>query len=211
MPDDAELARLAGAASFLLLNAPDAPMLDALRAQTGQVLDLVHARQDFYDFLCVPQSGCFLPPYAHVLSAAQETDEFWHFPPARAGGGDALMPWYDAAEFRPADLRADPILGASNRPLDHVGVLLAFLALLLDSATDGEADRAVVAEFVGDHVQPWAGVFVRLLTRSGSDYLELVGEAVGDLVAALRAVHPPRAGAGEPREPTWIPIVPELP
>lgn len=210
MSDDAELARLAGAASYLLLNAPDASALDALRAQTGQVLDLARARQDFHNFLCVPQSGCFLPPYAHVLAAAQETEEFWHFPPARFDGGDALMPWYDAVGFRPAGLRADPILGTSSRPLDHVGVLLAFLALLLDSATDGEADRAVVAEFVGEHVQPWADVFVRLLTQSGSDYLGLVGEAVGDLVAALRTAHPPRVGTSKAREPAWIPIVPEL-
>jgi hypothetical protein len=207
MLEDAELGRLAGAASRLLLNAPNARELDALREQTGQVLELARARQDFYDFLCVPQSGCFLPPYAHVLAAARETDEFWHFPQARFDGGDILMPWYDAVAFHPAQLQADPMLGAANRPLDHVGVTLAFLALLLNSASHDEADREVIGEFISLHVQPWSEVFVRLLTQSGSGYLFLVGEAIGDLMEALRAAHPPGAVAHKEREPVWIPIL----
>ncbi|SBP88756.1 molecular chaperone TorD family protein [Thiomonas delicata] len=191
MSDTAELGRLASAASYLLLNAPDARTLAALDVAGGRVLDLDRARQDFYDFLCIPQSGCFLPPFSHVLSQAQETAEYWHFPTPKYDGGDALRPWFDAAGFDTAALPADPILAAANRPLDHVGVLLAFLALLLDAAQDSETDRVVLGEFLGEHVQPWADTFANLLCQAESPYIALLGTALQDLLDAVREDYPP--------------------
>lgn len=204
MHDTAELARLVSAASYLLLNAPDEQMLAALEAQSGKLLD--HARQDFYDFLCVPQSGCFLPPCAHVLTQAQETEEYWHFPKPKYDGGDALLTWYDAAGFDTTRLPADPILDTANRPLDHVGVLLAFMTLLLDAAQDSEVDRQVLCEFLGEHIQPWSGTFVNLLTQAESPYIALLGEMLRDLFDAVRTYYPPRAPAPHPSSSKMIPI-----
>ncbi|OIQ79420.1 nitrate reductase delta subunit [mine drainage metagenome] len=198
MSDPTELARLASAASYLLLNAPDAQTLAVLEAPEGEPLDLARARQDFYDFLCIPQSGCFLPPFAHVLSQAQETAEYWHFSMPKYDGGDSLLPWFDAAGFDTTSLPADPILAAANRPLDHVGVLLAFLALLLDAAQDSETDRAVLGEFLGEHVQPWADTLVNLLCQAESPYIALLGAALRDLFDAVREGYPPLAPAQRP-------------
>lgn len=209
---DQELARLAEAGSRLLLQAPDEQILAALAGLPHAPLDLRQAQQDFYDFLCTLQSGCFLPPYAHVLTQAEETEEFWHFPSARYDGGDALLPWYDTAGFNPMELQAAPILTTSNRPLDHVGVLLAFLTLLLDASSGSDFDRQVLTDFITEHVQPWADVFAHLLTQAESAYISLVGEALEDFFTALRATHPPRANAenryGERRS---IPIRPAMP
>lgn len=205
---DQELARLAEAASHLFLQPPDEALAAAVHASMGEALDVSQARQDFYDFLCIPQSGCYLPPFAHVLSQAQETEDFWHFPPARFDGGDALMAWYDAAGFNPAELPADPMLSASNRPFDHVGVLLAFLALLLDGAQDTDADRTVLAEYIDEHMQPWVDVFARLLTQSGSTYIVLVGESLTELWRVLRKAHPPGVDRGRELNGKfkWIPV-----
>lgn len=191
MSDSAALARLASAASYLLLNAPDGRLLEALRATSGRPLDLARARQDFYDFLCIPHSGCFLPPFGHVLAEAHETDDYWHFPSPRYDGGDGVLPWYDAAGFEPSALPADPMLSAANRPLDHVGVLLAFLATLLEAARDDEVDRDVVREYLGEHIQSWADTFVRLLSQASSDYVALLGETMGDLFDVVRDAYPP--------------------
>ena len=189
MSDAAELSRLTSAASYLLLNAPDEQMLAVLQAPAGRLLD--HARQDFYDFLCMPQSGCFLPPYAHVLTQAQETEDYWHFPKPKYDGGDALLTWYDAAGFDTTTMPTDPILATPNRPLDHVGVLLAFLALLLDAAQDSEVDQRVLGEFIGEHIQPWSDTFVNLLTQAESPYIALLGGTLHDLFNALHSKYPP--------------------
>lgn len=189
---DPALARFAAAGARLLLRPPDAGMLEALAAATHESMDLRQSRQDFYDFLCIPQSGCFLPPYAHVLGRAEETEEFWHFPAARFDGGDALLPWYDASGFNPAELDADPVLSASNRPLDHVGVVLAFLSQMLEASSGSEAERKALSGFIAEHVEPWADLFVRLLAQADSAYIGLVGEAIGDFLAALREAYPLR-------------------
>lgn len=204
MSDATELSHLASVASYLLLNAPDEQMLAVLEAPAGRLLD--HARQDFYDFLCMPQSGCFLPPYAHVLTQAQETEDYWHFPMPKYDGGDALLTWYDAAGFDTTLLPADPILATANRPLDHVGVLLAFLALLLDAARDSEGDRQVLGEFLGEHIQPWSDIFVNLLTQAESPYIALLGETLHDLFDAVRSVYPPLPPARRPSAHKLIPI-----
>ncbi|MHB1669478.1 molecular chaperone TorD family protein [Thiomonas sp.] len=207
MPDSAELARLASAASYLLLNAPDAQTLTVLLTAAGEPLDPKRARQDFYDYLCILQSGCFLPPFAHVLSQAQQTAEYWHFPTPKYDGGDALLPWYDAGRFDPTVLPADAILAAANRPLDHVGVLLAFLALLLDAAQDRETDRIVLSEFLGEHIQPWADRFVHVMAQAESPYIALLGTILRDLFDAVREAYPPMTPRQFPIAPKHIPIV----
>lgn len=186
-----ELARLAATAARLLLNPPDQDVLSAMESVAGNNLNLAQSRQDFYDHLCIAQSGHFLPPIAHVLCQARETEAYWHFGVPRYDGGDALAPWYDATGFEPSDLPADPFLAGSNRPLDHVGVLLAFLATLLDAAKDGEEDRVLIREFLGEHVEPWADTFVKLLSASCSPYIALLGSMLGDLFAAVRETFPP--------------------
>lgn len=204
--DGKELARLAAAASYLLLHAPDERTVRALGEQTGQSLDLATARQDFIDHLCIAQSGRFLPPYAHVLNSARETEEFWYLPQARFDGGDALLSWYDVTGFRAADLPCDALLDSPGRPLDHVGVVLAFLALLLDASGVNDADGRLLGEFVAEHIKPWSVVFTRLLSQSGSIYLGLLGEALADLVDALSMAYPSFDGTGKARERAWIPI-----
>jgi len=193
----AGLARLAAAASRLLLNPPDEQTLGALTAAGTEKFDLAQSRQDFYDHLCIMQSGCFLPPVAHVLAQARQTEAYWHFGTARHDGGDALMPWYDAAGFDPAVLPADPFLSGGNRPLDHVGVLLAFLAVMLDAAHDDPGDRELIGEFLGEHLEPWADTFAHLMACSASPYIAQIGIMLGDLFAALR-------------DPRFTPIAPEV-
>jgi hypothetical protein len=196
-----DLARLAEAASRLLLNSPNEVTLAALEKSSGGVLDLERSRQDFYDHLCIVQSGCFVPPVAHVLRQARQTEAYWHFGTPRYDGGDALALWYDASGFEPSELPADPFLAGANRPLDHVGVLLAFLAALLNAAHDDEADRLLIGEFLGEHIEPWADTFAQLLSCSASPYIALLGSMFVDLFDALRETIPslmPRKQWGQP-------------
>ena len=202
----AELAGLAAAASRLLLNPPDPATLAALQPAAGAVLNLTQSQQDFYDHLCIAQSGCFLPPVAHVLNQAHQTKEFWHFGTPRHDGGDGLLPWYDAIGFDPSALPADPFLAATNRPLDHAGVLLAFLAVLLDAADDNEADRTLIGELIGEHIETWADTFVHLLSCSESPYIALLGSMLGDFFAVLRKAIPPIAPAAIGTQPKVIAI-----
>lgn len=194
-----ELAHLAATASHLLLNPPDQAVLSAMETTAEGKLDLAQSRQDFYDHLCFAQSGCFLPPIAHVLRQARQTEAYWHFGVPRYDGGDALAPWYDAAGFDPSELPADPFLAGANRPLDHVGVLLAFLAALLNAAHDDEADRVLMCEFLGEHIEPWADTFVQLLSCSASRYIALLGSMLDDLFAAVRDNFPPIAPPSQTR------------
>lgn len=202
----AGMARLAAAASHLLLNPPDAATLAVLQPASGAALDLAQSQQDFYDHLCIAQSGCFLPPVAHVLSQVHQSKEFWHFGTPRHDGGDALLPWYDAIGFEPSSLPADPFLSAVNRPLDHVGVLLAFLAVVLDAAHGNEADRTLIGEFIGEHIEPWADTFAHLLSCSASPYIALLGSMLGDFFAVLREAIPPIAPAAIGTPPKVIAI-----
>ena len=103
------------------------------------------ARQDFYDVLCVPQSGRYIPPYAHVLACGKvRNGDWWHFPPARFDGGDSLAGWYAVIGFDPMTIEADPMLRGPHRPLDQVGFVLAYLAAL---SANGETDTSSGDEF----------------------------------------------------------------
>jgi Nitrate reductase delta subunit len=182
----------AAAAARMLLAPPDAALLGALAPAADEPLEIERARQDFYDFLCVPQSGCYIPPYAHVLARGERTAELWHFPPPRFDGGDALRPWYEAARFEPARLKADPLIAGPNRPFDHAGFVLAFLAALLSAAADEPAGAAVVSDFLAEHGGAWIDLFAELLGLSESPYITLLGQGLAELVADLRAAFPPQ-------------------
>ncbi len=190
MPDSGLSAR-AAAAARMLLAPPDPALLAALAPVADGPLDLERARQDFYDYLCVPQSGCYLPPYAHVLARGEGHGEYWHFPPPHFDGGDAMRFWYDAAGFDPAALDADPLIAGANRPLDHAGFVLAFLAVLLKEAADEPVAPALVRDFVEDGLGPWADLLAELLGLSESPYLVLLGAGLRELLDDLRAEFPP--------------------
>lgn len=190
MPDDG-LPERAAAAARLLLAPPDPTLLAALAPLAEAPLDAERSRQDFYDFLCVTQSGCYIPPYAHVLARGEWNGEYWHFPPPHYDGGDALRGWYDAAGFDPATLDADPLIAGANRPLDHAGFVLAFLAGLLEQARAEPAGAIVVRGFVAEHLGPWVDLLAELLAVSGSPYITLLGGGLHGLVVEVRAQFAP--------------------
>lgn len=185
------VSRMLAAAAAMLLRPPDAITLRALAESREIILDPALARQDFYDVLCVPQSGRYIPPYAHVLAQGRlKNDDWWHFPPPRYDGGDALAPWYGAVGFDPLQLDADPMLRGSHRPLDNVGFIVAYLAGLVASRDAAGADPTtadpIIITFMTEQVDTWLGRFCDLLGGSGSAYLELVAEAVQEAVQATR-------------------------
>ncbi|MGC8474855.1 MAG: molecular chaperone TorD family protein [Acetobacteraceae bacterium] len=184
---DRGLAGRAAAAARLLLAPPDPAVLESLAPLAEAPLRLEAARQDFYDFLCVPQSGCYIPPYAHVLARGEWNGEYWHFPPPRYDGGDTLRAWYEAAGFDPAALEVDPLIAGANRPLDHAGFVLAFLAGLLAQAETEPDGAPVVAVFAAEHLGAWVDLLAELLAVSGSPYISLLGGGLHELVAELRA------------------------
>ena len=190
MLDDG-LPERAAAAARLLLAPPDPALLAALTPLAEAPLDAERSRQDFYDFLCVTQSGCYIPPYAHVLARGEWNGEYWHFPPPRYDGGDALRPWYDAAGFDPASLQADPLIAGANRPLDHAGFVLAFLAGLLVQARADPEGAIVVRGFVAEHLGPWVDLLSELLAVSGSPYITLLGGGLHEFVVDMRVEFAP--------------------
>jgi hypothetical protein len=65
--------------------------------------------------------------------------------------------------------------------------------LLLDAAHDDSADRTLIGEFLGEHVEPWAETFAHLLSCSASPYIALLGSMLGDLFTAVRETIAPIA------------------
>ena len=190
-----ELSQMLGAAAALLLRPPDAAVLRALAEVTGVELDGDQARQDFYDVLCVPQSGRYIPPYVHVLACGTvRNGDWWHFPPARFDGGDSLAGWYAAIGFDPMALEADPMLRGPHRPLDQVGFVLAYLAVLsAKGETDtrsGDGSDSLVSTFMAENLNVWPDRFCNLLGGTQSPYLQAVAEAVAEAVQTVRARYP---------------------
>ncbi len=190
-----ELPQILAAAAALLLRPPDAAVLRALAQATGVELDAHQARQDFYDVLCVPQSGRYIPPYVHVLACGKvRNGDWWHFPPARFDGGDSLAQWYAVIGFDPMALEADPMLRGPHRPLDQVGFVLAYLAALsangeTDTSSGVESD-SLVGMFVAEHLNVWPDRFCNLLGGTQSRYLHAVAEAVAEAVQTARTQRP---------------------
>lgn len=190
-----DLSQLLAAAAALVLRPPDASALEALAESCGIKLDPGRARQDFYDALCVPQSGRYIPPYAHVLAEGRVKDgDWWYFPPPRFDGGDALMPWYEAVGFDPLQLEVDPMLKGPHRPLDNVGFILAYLAGLVASGDTGitatDDVDAIIANFTSQFLGTWVDRFCDLLEGSASPYQEAVAEAVREAILAVRERFP---------------------
>jgi len=190
-----DLVQELAAAAALLLRPPDAAILSALSESAAVEVDSTRATQDFYDVLCVPQSGRYIPPYAHVLIRGQVKDgTWWHFPPPRFDGGDALKPWYDEIGFNPMRLDADPMLKGPHRPLDQAGYIFAYLASFIASRERNNADRliadSIIAEFAANHLGVWPDRFCNLLCGSGSSYLVAVADAVCEVVQCTRAAFP---------------------
>ncbi len=187
------LAEEAAAAARMLLAPPDRALIAALAAAWRTPPEAEEARQDFYDILCVPQSGRYIPPYAHVLARGEREAEFWRFPPPRFDGGDALRPWYEAAGFDPARLMADPLIAGPNRPLDHAGFILAYLARLIAAARAEPLGPAVLRGFLSVHFGSWFDLLAELLEASGSPYLGLLGSGLAEFALDLRAAFPPES------------------
>lgn len=195
MPEP-DLAQMLAAAAALVLQPPESKTLAALAESDAISVDLERARQDFYDVLCVPLSGRYIPPYAHVLKQGETKDDgqWWYFPPPRFDGGDGLAPWYESVDFDPQRLEADVMLRGPHRPLDNVGYILAYVAGLVASAGRASADHddteAAIAAFVVEHLGPWVDRFCELLAGSDSAYLEAVAGAVSEAIVALRERYP---------------------
>ncbi len=196
MPE-AGLAERTAAAARMLLAPPDPALLAALAGAAEAPVEEEQARQDFYDFLCVLQSGCYVPPYVHVLARAERKGEYWHFPPPRFDGGDGLRLWYDAGGFDPASLAADPLIAGANRPLDHLGFVLAFLARLLADAERQPEARPLAATFIAQTLGPGTDLFADLLAGSESPYASLLGRGLAELLGDLRAEFPDPEQAAE--------------
>ena len=194
-----KLSQLLAAAAALLLRPPDAVALAALAETCGTDLDPDQARQDFYDVLCMPQSGRYVPPYAHALAKGTVRDgNWWHFPQPRYDGGDALASWYAAIGFEPARLDVDPMLRGPHRPLDQAGFVLAYLAALAEIGERDQSRRSTVdsiaGDFLGQNVGVWLDRFCNLLGGAGSYYLEAVAEAVEEAVNVARERYPAPIG-----------------
>ncbi len=186
------LAGEAAAAARMLLAPPDQALIDAVARVVPAPLEVEAARQDFRDFLCVPQSGHYIPPYAHVLSRGKQQAEFWQFPPSRLDGGDALRPWYEAFGFNPRLLAVDALIAGPDRPLDHAGVILAYLACLIAAARAEPLGPAVLRGFLRAHFGSWFDLLAELLRASGSPYLTLLGGGLAEFAFDLRAAFPPQ-------------------
>lgn len=189
------LPQLLSAAAALVLRPPDAAALAALAESGGAELNPDRARQDFYDVLCVPQSGRYIPPYAHVIAcSALRNGLWWHFPPPRYDGGDSLAPWYAAIGFDPALLDVDPMLRGPHRPLDQIGFLLAYLAALSTNSesdlTDRGAAGSFVSGFLAQNFTVWPERFCDLLSGTSSAYLRAVGEAIEEVLQVARERYP---------------------
>jgi len=189
----------------MLLQPPEAGILAALAASEGGKTDLAQARQDFYDVLCVPQSGRYISPYAHVLAQGRLLgDNCWNFPPPRFDGGDALAAWYEAVDFDPMQLDVDPMLKGPHRSLDQVGFILAYLAGLVASQETGPDDGltadGVIEAFLAEHLGGWLDLFTTLLRDCGSPYLRAVAEATVEAVGEARARYS-CAGRASDRQP----------
>jgi len=188
---DQELAAVTAALARFFLGPPDAAVAASWLEATGAPLDLARARQDYYDYFCIPQSGCFIPPYVHVLTRSQEIEDYWHFPAPRYDGGDVLQPWYDVAGFDPLEAALDPMLKGANQPLDHIGFVIAFAANLLAVAdATSDRDRGIVAEFLAEHVLPWARFLPPLLLKADSPYVVGLGSALRDWNDAVLEAYP---------------------
>lgn len=177
---ESDVSRQLQVAAALLLRPPDEQSLSVLETVTGERLSLAIARQDFYDTLCIAQSGRYIPPYRHVLLRAKEVEDYWYFPAPRYNGGDDLASWYESIGFDISSLNTDKLLQGPVQPLDHVGYLVSFLSNLVRLSDEDERLSALGSSFVETILGEWTRLYVWLLSNAGSDYLHFVADAINE-------------------------------
>ena len=188
--DNPGIAEQLRAAAALLLQPPDERTLAVLQAASGERLDPGAARQDFYDTFCIPRSGRYIPPYRHVLLRAREFQDYWHFPPPRYTGGDELVSWYETIGFDVSQLNADVLLTGPNRPLDHLGYLLAFLSAVARLSAENTELFELGSTFTKEFLDEWPRLYVSLLSRANSVYLHLVADALNEALDRVNEYFP---------------------
>lgn len=191
MPDDAPSVGVLEAAAALLLQEPDDRIAALVEEWAGKpVPPPAVLRQDFYDVMCIPQSGRFVPPYAHVLRAARQEGKMWFFPPPRHDGGQEVEARYARLGFDRTRLAVAAPLAAPHLPGDHLGFMFAFSAHVLKLATRvPESDRPLIegeqralARLLS---QPWLDTYAMLVEDRGGLYLAAVADAVREARATI--------------------------
>ena len=187
----AEIGQLAATAGSLLLNEPDAVLRDRLQRAGYDGDSERQLRQLFWDRLGIPQSGLYLPPYAHVFRKRQLIDGVWHFPPARHDGGVAVESVYHTVGFQQHKVPASPLCHGTNIPGDHLGFMLVFVGLALQGMVAADEARpdlnGVIRSFIDQHLGDWVDAFCELLplTDTGG-YLEALADATREAIVLLR-------------------------
>jgi len=187
-------ATLACTAGTLLLTEPDHRLLRCLLETTDfQVGTLETLRQAFYDRLCMPQSGLYVPPFEHVFRGGRKANGVWHFPPARADGALEVEAIYREQGFRHTTLNVAPLFRSAHLPGDHIGFMLIFLGWMLRSRTGYDtALCSLLGRFVARHLDGWIEPFgERLCAGDTTGYLTAVAAAVSESAAELRRRLPP--------------------
>ncbi|RMD62832.1 MAG: hypothetical protein D6826_06415 [Alphaproteobacteria bacterium] len=190
------------AAAALLLRAPDEQVVTILsEGEEPGPQALAAARQDYFEVICIPQSGRFVPPYEHVVRAARRDGEMWFFPPARYDGGDVVAHIFRNFGFERRALDVEPLWAPPHLPADHLGFMLAFVAWGLDGLA--KVDDVVhatwsdeLAWFVEQHLDGWTEIYADLLADRGGTYLGAVADAVWTSVELVRETLAPVSAGG---------------
>ncbi len=185
-----ETGQLLLTAGSLLLTEPDEKLCAMLR-QVGCELSLKQIRQRFYDRLCMPQSGWYLPPYEQVFKKRYRVDNIWHFPAAHYDQAVQVESIYARYAFRHEQLCVHPLLRGVY-PGDHLGFMLVFAGSLLQHPLedeDWERLRPDLYGFAQAHLNDWLEDFCDLLpVGDDSGYLTAVADALREAMTSLDGV-----------------------
>ncbi len=184
LPAEYERETLA-ACGLLLLVAPDAATLQALNLDAAK---LQACRQEFYDRLCIPQSGVYLPAYQQVFHRAScNQDGIWHFPPPDYRGGRGVEMMYEQFGFDHHSLPVDPFFQGPQVPGDHLGLMLIFLGWVWDAPREDPLARKKLSLFVSKFLGDWVDRYLELLPAGrSSPYLDAITQALSEVVAKVR-------------------------
>ena len=173
-------------AASLLVTEPNEKLCVMLR-QVGCQLSLKQLRQRFYDRLCMPQSGWYLPPYEQVFKKRYRVENVWHFPAAQYDQAVQVENIYAHYAFRHDLLCVHPLLRGVH-PGDHLGFMLVFVGSLLNQSLQGEDWAGLRPElngFVQAHLD-WLKDFCALLpVGDDSGYLAAVADALREAMTSL--------------------------
>jgi len=173
------------ACGLLLLQAPDTDTLQALDLNAA---NLEEYRQAFYDRLCIPQSGIYLPAYQQVFrNASQDQDGVWHFPPPDYRGGRGVEMMYEQFGFEHHGLPVDPFFQGPQVPGDHLGLMLIFLGWVWDAPREDLVAGKKLSLFVGKFLGDWVDRYLVLLPAGqSSPYLDAIARSLGEAIDAVR-------------------------